>query len=122
MELEAVPASVGAARHAAGDLADRVGADRHAVELAVSEAVGNAVLHGFPHVPKGTVAVSAKAQPDGLLLTVSDDGVGMRPNPDGKGLGFGLPLMAQLARELEITARQGGGTVLRMRFNVGAEQ
>jgi two-component sensor histidine kinase len=120
MELAAVPASVGAARHATGDLADRVGADRHAVELAVSEAVGNSVLHGFPDVPRGRVAVSAQVQPDGLLLTVSDDGVGMRPNPDGQGLGFGLPLMAQLATQLEISARRGGGTVLRMRFDLAA--
>jgi hypothetical protein len=47
---------------------------------------------------------------------VSDDGVGMRPNPLGRGLGFGLPLIAQLTEEVEIMAREGGGTVLRMRF------
>jgi len=115
-----VPSSVGAARHAAGELAEHVGADRQAVELAVSEAVGNAVLHGFPHGAGGTVELTADAQPRQLVLVVSDDGVGMRPNPEGKGLGFGLPLIGQLAREMEISARRGGGTVLRMRFDVGA--
>ena len=120
IELDPVPSSVGAARHAAGELAERVGANREAVELAVSEAVGNAVIHGFPHGTAGTVELTGHAQPRELVFVVSDDGVGMRPNPEGKGLGFGLPLIGQLAHELEITARRGGGTVLRMRFDLSA--
>jgi two-component sensor histidine kinase len=120
LELDPLPASVGAARREAGAVAERVGADRSAVELAVSEAVGNAVLHAFPEGTSGTVWLSVETTPQTIVLTVSDDGVGMRPNPFGRGLGFGLPLIAQLAEEVEIMAREGGGTVLRMRFQAAA--
>jgi two-component sensor histidine kinase len=115
LELDAVPASVTEARHAAAALAERVGADRGAVELAMAEAVGNAVLHAYPEAT-GRVSVTGRLEGGSLMLLVRDWGVGMRPNPASQGLGFGLPLIAQLASGVEILEPQGGGTELRMRF------
>ncbi len=108
-----------AARRSAASFAEHVGADRAAVELAVGEAVGNAVLHAYREGAAGRILVEGLCDDGELLLTVSDEGVGMRPDPESSGLGFGLPLMAQLSKAVEITARGDGGTAVCMRFAIG---
>jgi anti-sigma regulatory factor (Ser/Thr protein kinase) len=118
LEIAPVAASVSRARRMAAELARRVGADAQAVELAVAEAVGNAVLHAYPSGPTGTVTVRGAVEFGHLIIVVRDDGVGMRPDPDSRGLGFGLPLIAQVADAMEIAEAPGGGTHLRMRFPI----
>ena len=120
LNLPTQPQSVTEARRSAARLAEAVGADRDAVELAVAEAVGNAVLHGYPEGSAGVVTVDARVEADALVVVVTDDGSGMRPNPGSRGQGFGLPLIAQLSREVQISERAGGGTELRMRFPANA--
>jgi anti-sigma regulatory factor (Ser/Thr protein kinase) len=116
LELPALPNSVTVARHEAARLADSIGVDGEPVALAVAEAVGNAVLHAYPRGTSGTVRVAFAIDGDALSIVVGDDGLGMRPDPGSRGLGFGLPLMAKLSAGLEIADRSGGGTELRMRF------
>lgn len=106
------------ARRSAAAFAESLGGDRPAVELAVGEAVGNAVLHAYRDGADGRIAVAGAIEAGQLVITVSDQGVGMRPDPDSNGLGFGLPLIAQLTEAVEITARAGGGTDVRMRFAI----
>jgi anti-sigma regulatory factor (Ser/Thr protein kinase) len=120
LELPALPASVTEARRVAARLAYSFGADSDAVALAVAEAVGNAVIHAYPERPPGTVRMALSLDSGILVVVVSDDGVGMRPNPDSQGLGIGLPLIAQVSDGVEIAAGAGGGTELRMRFPVAA--
>jgi two-component sensor histidine kinase len=69
-----------------------------AVRLAVSELVSNAVMHGT-----GTIAVALNLDPEGVHVTVSDNGVGFRlagapvmPPPHSPG-GRGLALVAMLS-------------------------
>jgi anti-sigma regulatory factor (Ser/Thr protein kinase) len=84
----------------------------------VSEAVTNAVIHAYSDAPApGDVEVVAQRHlDDGLEVVVCDDGHGMKPRPDSPGVGVGLPLVATLAEQFEIEAREGGGTRLRMIF------
>jgi serine/threonine-protein kinase RsbW len=82
------------------------------VALAVSEAVTNAVMHGFLDRDQGTVRVSVKAGDGEIVVVVADDGRGMQPRPDSPGLGMGLPLIGQLAASLDIRVPVGGGTEL----------
>ena len=97
--------------------------DPHGVALAVSEAMSNAVQHAYlDESDTGEVHVHAVARADdGLVLTVSDEGSGMRPRPDSPGMGVGLPLVATLAESVEVEGRPGGGTCVVMVFarNVG---
>jgi serine/threonine-protein kinase RsbW len=90
-----------------------------AIRLAASEAITNAVLHAYRE-PGGIVNVSASCLPDELWLLVSDDGQGLRPGRDGRGLGLGLAVIAQLADEFQIISRSSGGTQLQMRFRLQA--
>ena len=122
-ELELVlspdPSSVVEARTAVAELARRSGAPEEDVRLAVSEAVGNAVVHAFRHCDTGTIIVSARPERGRLLVTVSDDGIGMTPNPDSPGLGFGIALIGKLADDVHFNS-SGDGTVISMSFNAAA--
>lgn len=120
----AVPASVGSLRHAVVEFARALGAADEvitAMQLAVSEAMSNAVLHAFVDPPApGTLTLTAFTDGDEICVVVGDDGAGMRPRADSPGLGVGLPLMTQMAQSLEFRTNPGGGTEVAMRFALAA--
>jgi serine/threonine-protein kinase RsbW len=119
----AVPASVAGFRHSITDFARALGANDDAiasVQLAVSEAVTNAVVHAFVGRPApGTLTVTAFSEEDGMCVLVRDDGAGMNARDDSPGLGIGLPLMTQLTHSLEFRPIPEGGTEVAMRFKLG---
>ncbi len=119
LEFPAEPESVTAARHAAAKLARSAGADEMDVKIAVSEAVGNAVVHAYPDGDPRSVQMSAAVQDRRLVFVVQDQGVGMRPHPASPGLRLGLPLIGQVTEELQIDAHLGG-TRISMSFPVAA--
>ena len=121
MRLDAVPASVRAARIAVADYARRVGAPASEVELAVAEATANSVVHGFRDRSSGQVGVFAELAGDGLVVTVADDGDGIRPNPNRNGLGLGLALIGQMAASFNVSRPPSGGTEVTMTFPVRGE-
>ncbi len=110
------------AREAVRQFAAEHGADADtlaAVELCVSEAVSNAVLHAYRKLGRrGPVEVEVR-RPDGYLCVyVRDHGSGMRRRPDSPGLGLGLPLISQTAWDLDVRAARAGGTEVLMRFEL----
>jgi anti-sigma regulatory factor (Ser/Thr protein kinase) len=116
----AVPESVPRARQAVVGLAAKAGATAEqvdAIRLATSEALTNAVIHAYNGMP-GMVHVRAALNRGDLSVTVSDDGAGLHPRLDRRGMGLGLALIAEAAQELAIQKRPAGGTELRMRFAV----
>jgi len=89
------------------------------VRLAVSEAVANAVVHGYRDGAAGEVTVVAEAEDSRLKVVVSDAGCGMSPHLGSPGAGLGLPLIAELADSLSVEpAHAGRGTVLSMTFRL----
>jgi serine/threonine-protein kinase RsbW/stage II sporulation protein AB (anti-sigma F factor) len=116
LTLAAESDSVGEARRAVSDFAAEHGADADDVALAVSEGVSNAVIHAFRDRPPGEIAVSAVVDGDRVVVSISDDGVGVTPNPDSPGLGLGLALIGSLADGVELRKQPGHGTTLIMRF------
>ena len=114
---EATPGSIAVVRNQVATLARECGLDARGVgdvKLAVSEAVTNAVVHGYRNGP-GRIHVSAEVVAGELVIGVRDDGDGMRPRTDSPGLGLGLPVIASVARRLEIV-EDGPGTELRIVF------
>ncbi len=117
LELKLKPdsESIARARHAVADFAAQHGADRDGVALAVSEAVSNAVVHAFRGQEHGSIDLRAFPDTGHLVVSVSDDGVGVMPNPESPGLGLGLALIGSLSERLELR-RERRGTTLVMRF------
>jgi serine/threonine-protein kinase RsbW len=108
LKLPAVPESVATARHAAARLANEVGASELDVKIAISEAVGNVIVHAYRDRDPGTIEIEGSVEDDKLLIIVADHGIGMSPNPDSPGLGFGLPLIGQVVEDLHVEAGRAG--------------
>jgi serine/threonine-protein kinase RsbW len=113
------PEHVAAARRAALQAARRAGADRatlDAIRIAVTEAVSNVVVHGYDGSPDGTFTLAVHAMDHELVVSVRDEGCGMRPDPDGAGAGLGLPIIARVASSFTVLSPADGGTEVRMTF------
>jgi serine/threonine-protein kinase RsbW len=106
------------ARHAVTRLGEELGFGQRRLDdlrTVVSEACMNAAVHAYDGT-EGTYEVDAVASDDGVVVTVSDRGGGIRPRPafDSPSARLGLLLIAALASRLEITQRQGGGMQIRI--------
>ena len=116
-ELPAAPASVGAARRLLRRFAGDLEVDLDAVELAVSEAVANAVVHAYGK-GDGAVELCVAAAPYELEVVVRDHGCGMDGGGSSGGAGFGLQIIRRLARHVEVVDADPG-VALRMTFPRG---
>jgi serine/threonine-protein kinase RsbW/stage II sporulation protein AB (anti-sigma F factor) len=116
LTLAAESDSVGEARRAVSEFAAENGADADDVALGVSEGVSNAVIHAFRGRPRGEIDVRAIVDGETVVISVSDDGVGVTPNPESPGLGLGLALIGSLTDGVELRKSPGHGTTLIMRF------
>jgi anti-sigma regulatory factor (Ser/Thr protein kinase) len=123
VELPAVPDSVPSVRRAArADAAAAGVTDLHAVELAITEAATNAVLHAYIDEPApGAVTLVGRRDRDDVLLCVQDEGRGLLPRDDSPGLGMGLAIMHRSAAEISFVGppQRTRGTEVRLRFPAG---
>jgi stage II sporulation protein AB (anti-sigma F factor) len=117
--LPAVPASVPQLRHGVRAALEPTGVETANVELAVSEAVSNAVRHGYRE-HTGAVEVELFLDDAAVEVVVRDHGVGPLPHPGSEGAGMGLVLMRSLADRFELEGEPGGGTTVRMEFALPA--
>jgi anti-sigma regulatory factor (Ser/Thr protein kinase) len=115
LQLQPEPASVGMAREAVASYARECGAPEEDVKLAVSEAVSNAVVHGFRDRKGGEIGLKAQTQPGYLLISIADNGIGMTPHLKSPGLGLGIALITRVSHEVQFESTDSGTTVS-MRF------
>lgn len=121
LRVPATEDSLPIVRQALRSVGQTVDADIDALEdaeLAVTEALANAVEHAYGDAG-GEIRILVKPEESSLIVTVSDDGVGM---PDevrrrSEGRGYGLSMIEGIATNLEID--DGGGTDVRMTFPMG---
>ncbi len=94
------------------------------VKTAVSEAVTNAVIHGYEE-KGGMIRMSAVLEKGELKLTIEDDGVGiediskaMQPlfttKPEGERSGMGFSFMEAFMDKVEVESSPGNGTTVHM--------
>jgi anti-sigma regulatory factor (Ser/Thr protein kinase) len=123
LSLPARARNIAVVRRALEAIAEELALPGRLVEdmrLAVTEACTNVVRHayrGSEADDQNALRVELRPQRRGMLVVVEDRGHGVGPSPDTGGPGFGLPLIAALTEDLEITS--GGhrrGTRVAMSF------
>jgi anti-sigma regulatory factor (Ser/Thr protein kinase) len=121
LELPAQPRSVPTGRHAARAFADAAGCqDLDGVELAVTEALTNVVLHAYIDDPgPGAMQLEGRREPGAVVFSVGDQGRGLLPRLDSPGLGMGLAVMQHHAAEISFVGapQRPRGTEVRLRFD-----
>ncbi len=94
------------------------------IKTAVSEAVTNAIIHGYDGC-EGNVTMEGKIEDDTVTFTVSDDGVGIpdvkrareplftgKPELERSGMGF--TIMETFMDSLDVKSESGKGTTITM--------
>lgn len=100
------------------------------VKTAVSEAVTNAVLHGYGG-GKGTIFIKAAVEGKDFFVEIRDQGVGIRDvekamepmyttDLTGERSGMGFSFMEAFMDQVEVISSPGQGTVVRMKKRIGA--
>ena len=96
------------------------------IKTAVSEAVTNAIVHGYADAAGGTVTVTAALRDDGMLaLEIMDKGKGiddihraMQPffttQPEKERSGMGFSVMQTFMDKVTVESKLGEGTTVRM--------
>lgn len=96
------------------------------VKTAVSEAVTNAIIHGYENKNEGTVKIEASIEKNELTVIVIDDGVGiedvelaMQPlytsRPDLERSGMGFTVMETFMDKLTVLSEANKGTKIIMK-------
>ncbi len=86
------------------------------IAVAVSEALTNAVLHGYGGRDDAGVVVAQAWMEDGLLqVVICDEGAGMSPRFPSRDAGHGLALIGRIAKHMRFEDAMPG-TRLRMTF------
>lgn len=99
------------------------------IKTAVSEAVTNAIIHGYEN-QEGVVKMSGSIQGNRVRITISDEGRGIddvkkameplytsKPELDRSGMGFAF--MEAFMDELSVESEVGMGTVISMEKTIG---
>ncbi|MDK2822576.1 MAG: hypothetical protein PWQ67_2531 [Clostridia bacterium] len=122
LEFSSLPENVALARVLIASLMAQVDFtlnDLEEIKVAVSEAVSNAIIHGYQNRNSGIVVIEAKLNKEILEIIIEDNGVGienieqaMTPtfstDPDRMGLGF--VFMKSFMDNVEVISEVGQGT------------
>lgn len=98
------------------------------VKTAVSEAVTNAIIHGYEG-KEGKITIHSKIEENIIEIEIQDNGVGIpdvekameplyttKPEMDRSGMGFAF--MEAFMDELEVVSEQDKGTTVRMKKTI----
>lgn len=98
------------------------------VKTAVSEAVTNAIIHGYDGAP-GKIKIHSWIEDNTIWIEISDQGVGIpdvsrameplyttRPEMERSGMGFAF--MEAFMDELNVETKVGEGTTIRMKKKI----
>lgn len=101
------------------------------VDLAVREALANAIKHGNEQNPEKQVHVDLRVHAGELVIRIEDEGVGFDPSQLGDPLapenllrpnGRGIFYMKSFMDQIEYGAGPGGGTMVTLRKRIAGPQ
>jgi stage II sporulation protein AB (anti-sigma F factor) len=95
------------------------------LKTVISEAVTNAVIHGYDSNPEGIVTIEARLDGDTITITVKDDGNGIEDlelarqplytsKPELERSGMGFTIMENFMDRFEVSSEPGKGTAIAM--------
>ncbi|WP_256757231.1 anti-sigma F factor [Cohnella sp. WQ 127256] len=103
------------------------------IKTVVSEAVTNAIIHGYNGTEDGIVTVDAEIDGDTVTVSISDQGKGIedlelarqplftsRPELERSGMGF--TIMENFMDEFDVVSSVSGGTSLRMKKRIESKK
>jgi stage II sporulation protein AB (anti-sigma F factor) len=126
LEFLSLKENLGLARVAVASFAAQLDftlTDLEEIKVAVSEAVTNAIIHGYDNRAIGLIRITGNLYEDGLEIIVSDEGKGMEDvkkalepgqADDGERVGLGFIFMRSFMNEVEVTSELGKGTTVRL--------
>ncbi|QED50165.1 anti-sigma F factor [Cytobacillus dafuensis] len=96
------------------------------IKTVVSEAVTNAIIHGYEQNPNGMVYISVKMDDGFIDMSIRDEGLGIldveearqplfTTKPELERSGMGFTIMENFMDEIEIQSQPGKGTEIRLR-------
>ena len=109
LSLPAQARNIAVVRRALEAIAEELALPRRLIEdmrLAVTEACTNVVRHAYTEAEArdaNAMRVELLPETDGMQVIVEDRGRGLGPSPDASGPGLGLPLIAALTSQLEVS-------------------
>jgi serine/threonine-protein kinase RsbW len=116
----AVPDQVGPLRRTVAAAATEMGLDPDRtdhLQLAVSEALSNVILHAYVGAG-GEMRVEVERDELELRITIDDDGAGLGTRPVTPGLGLGLGIIATASDRCEIASKPETGTRLTLVYEL----
>lgn len=130
MEFPGLPENVGLARITVASFISQIDLtinELEEIKVAISEAVSNAIIHGYQNSGQGTVVLEAFRSDNKLILIVEDKGQGiadikqaMEPSfsTDPERMGLGFVFMKSFMDKLEVESKVGQGTKVIMTKNL----
>lgn len=133
MEFDAVSANESFARVAVAAFVSELDPTMEEIsdiKTAVSEAVTNAIIHGYDGMEGGKVRIRCRIDGDVVHIEVADEGTGigdvekaMEPlfttKPELNRSGMGFPFMEAFMDDLEVLSKPGEGTKVLMKKKIG---
>lgn len=103
------------------------------IKTVISEAVTNAIIHGYEGKPDGIIVISAEIDRDMVTVSVEDFGIGIEDldlakeplytsKPELERSGMGFTIMENFMDQLEIETRVEVGTKITMRKRIVSNQ
>lgn len=103
------------------------------LKTVVSEAVTNAIIHGYDNDPDGVVTITAEIEDDTVTITVEDNGVGIADleqarqplytsKPELERSGMGFTIMENFMDHVEIETGEGRGTRVLMKKRIESKK
>jgi len=126
LTFASLPENVGIARMLIGAIGAQLDLSLNDIEelkVAMSEAVSNAIIHGYRNNPDGLVRVQLQIAPEALTIVVHDKGCGiadieqaMQPafSTDPERMGLGFVFMQSFMDKLRVDSAIDEGTTVTM--------
>lgn len=134
MEFTAISENVGIARVVAAAFAAQLDftlSTLEEIKVAISEAVSNAVIHGYGNSGEGTVYMTLRLLDAAIEIMIADDGCGIADieqarqpafSSDPERMGLGFVFMESFMDQLEVWSELSKGTRVRMIKRLDSQQ